>query len=489
MRTRRTGPGLLAAVLSLGLLPGCTVGPDYQRPDAPVPVAFKELAGWKPATPRDGIDRGAWWSIYDDPDLDRLERQVAISNQNVKSFEAAYRAASALVRETQAGLFPTLGLTPGVTRARSSSGSLGGSSGSFGGPRTSYTMEGNAAWTLDVWGKIRRQVESDVAAAQVSAADLANATLSAQATLAIAYINLHYEDSLQQLLTQTVAEYQRALTITQNQYHAGTVSSSDYVTALAQLQSTQAQLVAVGVQRGQYEHAIAILTGHPPADVSIASAPLARDVPVVPTGVPSALLERRPDIAAAERQMQAENALIGVAVAAYYPDISLSALGGFVGNPLSQLFTTASSVWSVGASGSETIFDAGARKAALESARADYDQAVATYRQTVLTAFQQVEDELVALRVLEQQAAAEAQAVASTRHAVDVALNAYRAGTTAYTTVITEQTLLLSDEETALAIQQSRLVASVTLIEALGGGWQEGDLPKDFAITPRQLVP
>jgi NodT family efflux transporter outer membrane factor (OMF) lipoprotein len=477
------------ALLTVLCLGSCTVGPDYKRPDAPVPVAYKELAGWKQATPDDGIDRGAWWSIYHDPELDRLESEVAISNQNVKSFEAAYRAATALVRETQAGLFPTLGLSPSVTRSRSGGGVSSIGSSSFGGPRTDYTVEGSASWTPDFWGKIRREVESNVAAAQVSAADLANALLSAQATLAIAYINLHFEDSLQDLLTQTVADFQRALTITENQYHAGTASSSDYVTALAQLQSTQAQLVAVGVQRGQFEHAIAMLTGHPPADVTVPVATLARAVPVVPTGVPSTLLERRPDIAAAERAMQQENALIGVAVSAYYPDISLSALGGFAGNPLSQLFTTANSVWSLGATATETVFDAGARKATVEAARATYDESVATYRQTVLTAFQQVEDELVALRVLQQQAAAEAQAVASTRRAVEVSLNAYRAGTTAYTTVITEQTLLLSDQETALTIQQSRLIASVTLIQALGGGWQAGDLPQGFSIKPSQLVP
>lgn len=476
-------------ILAALCLSGCMVGPDYKRPDAPVPGTYKELAGWKQATPNDGINRGAWWSIYNDPELDQLENEVAISNQNVKSFEAAYRAATALVRETQAGLFPTLSLNPSVTRGREGSG--GGSSGGgfSSGPRTEYSVEGNAAWTLDVWGKIRRQVESNVAAAQVSAADLANATLSAQATLAIAYVNLHFEDAQQHLLEDTVADFQRALTITQNQYHAGTASSADYVTALAQLQSTQAQLIAVGVQRGQFEHAIAMLTGHPPADVTIPVQGLPQAVPVVPTGVPSTLLERRPDIAGAERTMQQENELIGVAVAAYYPDISLTALGGFVGSPLSQLFTTANAVWSLGASASETVFDAGARKAAVEAARATYDEAVANYRQTVLTAFQQVEDELVALRVLQQQAVAEDAAVASTRHAVQVAMNAYLAGTTVYTTVITEQTLLLSDQEAALAIQQSRLIASVTLIEALGGGWQASDLPTNFAIKPGQLVP
>ena len=294
---------------------------------------------------------------------------------------------------------------------------------------------------------------------------------------------------MQRLLSETVAAYQRALEITRNQYNAGTVSSADVVAAEAQLQTTQAQLIAVGVQRGQFEHAIAILTGHPPADLTIPVASLPQDVPVVPAGIPSTLLERRPDIAAAERQMQQQNALIGVAISAYYPDVTLSALLGFAGNPLSQLFTTANRVWSLGASASETIFDAGSRSAAVEVARATYDQSVATYRQTVLTAFQQIEDQLVALRVLAQQAAAEDAAVASARRAVEVTLNEYRAGTVAYTSVITEQTLLLADQQTALAIQQSRLIASVTLIEALGGGWGAGDLPTDFAIQPKQLMP
>jgi NodT family efflux transporter outer membrane factor (OMF) lipoprotein len=496
MNARRRWPVSLGGALLALSLPGCMVGPDYKRPAAPVPITYKELAGWKPATPRDNIDRGAWWSIYDDPELDQLEVQVAVSNQNVKSFEAAYRAATALVRETQAGLFPTLGATASVTRTRSGGGGGGATStgavlggGGSGATRTQYTVEGSASWTPDFWGKIRRQVESDVAAAQVSAADLENAKLSAQATLAIAYINLRFQDALQHLLTETVAEFQRALEITQNQYHAGTASSADVVTAQAQLQTTQAQLISVGVLRGQFEHAIAILIGHPPADLTIPVATLARDVPVVPTDIPSTLLERRPDIAAAERTMDQQNALIGVAISAYYPDITLSALLGFAGNPLSQLFTTANRVWSLGASAAETIFDAGARTAAVDIARATYDQSVATYRQTVLTAFQQIEDQLVALRVLEQQAAAEAAAVASARHAVDVTLNEYRAGTVAYTSVITEQTLLLGDQQTALSIQQSRLIASITLIEALGGGWQANELPTDFAIQPKQLVP
>jgi len=469
------------------LLAGCSVGPDYKQPDAPVPPAFKELSGWKQSQPRDDIDRGAWWSVYNDPELDRLERMVDISNQTVKEYEAAYRNAVALVGEARASLFPTATLSPGVTRGTSA----GGSSSLGGGGRSStiFSITGTVAWDPDIWGKVRRQVESNVAGAQVSAADLANARLSAQATLATDYFDLRAEDALAQLLRETLAAYQHALDITQNQYRAGTASSAGYVTALAQLQSTQAQLVGVGVQRQQYEHAIAMLTGHAPSEISIAPAtslPVA--VPVVPPGLPSALLERRPDIAAAERQMQQENALIGVQVAAFYPDISLSALAGFEGNPLSSLFKVANRIWSLAASGSATLFSGGARTASVAAARATYDQYVATYRQTVLTAFQQVEDALSNLRILELQAAAEATAVESTRKAVEVTFNEYRAGTVAYTSVITEQTLLLADQQTALSIQQSRLVASVALIEALGGGWTTGALPAPAAVKKANPV-
>jgi NodT family efflux transporter outer membrane factor (OMF) lipoprotein len=402
----------------------------------------------------------------------------------VKQFEAQYRNAVALVGEARAGLFPTVALNGGVTR---SGGGGGGSSGlsSGGGGRgdsTLYSVQGSVSWTLDVWGRVRRQVESNVAGAQVSAADLANAKLSAQATLATDYFDLRAEDALTRLLRQTVDAYGRALQIAQNQYHAGTQSNIDVVTAQAQLQSAQAQLVGVGVQRQQFEHAIAVLTGHAPSELTIAPAPLTSAVPVVPPGLPSALLERRPDVAAAERNMQQENALIGVQVAAYYPDVSLSALGGFDASMISRLFNVASRVWSLGAAGAETLFSGGARPAAVTAARATYDQSVAAYRQTVLTAFQQVEDALSNLRILEQQAAAEAIAVASADRAVQATLNAYRAGTVAYTSVITEQTLLLSDQQAALSVRQSRLVASVALIEALGGGWSAAALPAPAAV-------
>jgi NodT family efflux transporter outer membrane factor (OMF) lipoprotein len=475
------------------------VGPDYKKPDAPASAAFKELNGWHVAHPADAADRGAWWSIYNDPVLDGLERQIDISNQTLKQAEASYRNARAIVDEARANLFPILTLSPTVTRSSrgggsSSSFSTSGSSTSFGSSSsstsTTNTLEGSASWDLDVWGRIRRQVESDVAAAQVSAADVASARLSAQGQLATDYFELRGEDSLQQLLDQTVIAFQRSLTITQNQYGVGVSARADVVAAQALLESTQAQAVAVAELRGQLEHAIAVLTGHAPSEVSIPAGSLTETVPVMPPGVPSALLQRRPDVAASERLMQQENALIGVAVAAYYPDITLSALYGYSGNPLGSLISSANRVWSLGAAASETLFNGGARSAAVTAARATYDQSVASYRQTVLTAFQQVEDELVALRVLERQALVEDAAVKSIRRATEIALNEYRAGTVAYTTVITEQTQELTDEQTALTIRQNRLVASVTLVQALGGGWDTLELPSKGSLqTNNPLIP
>ena len=477
-----------AALLPL-LLAGCMVGPDYGRPSAPAPRAYKELVGWKPAVPADAYAKGPWWLVFHDPLLDRLESQVVITNQTVLQAEAAYRQARALVAEAQAGLFPTVGVTPDVTRN-----SLNTSFGTIGVPTstgkafTDYSVLGSAGWDLDVWGRIRRQIEAQQAAAEVSAADLANALLSAQAALATDYFDLRAQDSLTQVLRDTVTAYTRALEITENEYNAGTASRGDVVTADAQLKSAQAQLVGVAVQRAIFEHAIAVLTGHAPADLSIPPAPLARDVPVLPPGLPSTLLERRPDIAAAERVMAQQNALIGVAVAAYYPDITLSATLGFSGSPLQELFTVANRIWSLGAAASEPLLEGGLRLATVAAARAGYDAAVAAYRQTVLTALQQVEDNLASLRIFEQQAVAEDAAVAAASHAVDVTLNEYRAGTVVYTAVITEQTLLLADQQIALAVQQSRLVASVALIAALGGGWQQTDLPPPVEFRPAAVL-
>ena len=471
-------------LIALALLAGCTVGPDYKRPDAPEAAAFKEAAtgipdGWKLGTPIDQLPKGAWWSIYQDPALDALERQVALSNQNLKSFEAQYRQALAIVDEARSQELPTVGVSGSYSRSRSASSSSSGSAAGGGGSRgarTTFTAEGTASWDLDLWGRIRRQVESDVAGAEVSAADLANATLSAQATLATDYFQLRAQDALTQLLADTVNADEEALRITQNQYKAGTAAPSDVAQAETQLAAARAQWIAAGVQRQTFEHAIAVLTGVPPAALTLPPGTLATDVPMVPAGLPSTLLERRPDIASAERAMAEQNALIGVAVAAYYPDISLSADYGFTGNPIGKLFRAANRIWSLGANASETLFDGGERDAAIRAAQASYDGSVATYRQTVLTAFQQVEDELSTLRILQQQAAAETEAVRAAQHSLDIALNEYRAGTVAYTTVVTAQTALLGDQEAALTVQQNRFVASATLIAALGGGWTAGDL-------------
>jgi NodT family efflux transporter outer membrane factor (OMF) lipoprotein len=478
------GARLCGAAAACLALCACKVGPDYRRPDAPVPAAYKELpagtAVWKPSSPRDSADRGNWWVIFNDPELDMLERQVNVSNQNVKEFEAEYVQAVALLKEAQSQLFPTISASAGVTRGGGGGGTTSTASTVGSGPggvaRTEFKLEPSISWQPDIWGSIRRQVESRKAGVQVSRADLVNAQLSAQATLAADYFDLRAADSLKKLLTESVAEYARALEITQNQLAAGTASNGDIAAAQAQLQSAQAQWVAVDQQRGTFEHAIAVLTGHLPSDLAIPQATLASTVPVIPITVPSTLLERNPAVAAAERQMQQENALIGVAIGAYFPQITLSALGGYAGDPLSQLFRIGNRIWSLGATATDTLYDFGNRSAEVRGARATYDQFVATYRQTVLSTFQQVEDELLALRVLQNQAQFQSEAVKSAQMAADIALNEFTAGTVAYTTVITANQTLLADQQSALTIQQNRLVASVTLIEALGGGWDASQL-------------
>ena len=493
-----------AALLCLALA-GCMVGPDYHRPAAIVSAQFKELRpapGWRRATPElAALNKGRWWLLYDDPVLDGLEAQVSLSNQNVKVAEANLRQARALVDVSRSALFPTLSGAPSVTRSSSGVGSnavtglsssLGRSGGSNSITSTTYQLEATASWDLDVWGRIRRQVESDVAAAQVSAADLANATLSYQSTLATDYFDLRFEDSLQQLLDQTVASYEHSLRITRNQYDAGLTAATP--TALLQaetlLQQTRAQAIDVGVLRAQYEHAIAVLTGRPPADLTLPPQPLAASVPAIPVLLPATMLQRRPDVAAAERAMEQENALIGVQVAAFFPDISLSAAYGWTGNPIGSLIQASNRFWSLGANATEILFEGGLRSASIRQARALYDAAVATYRQTVLTAFETTEDDLAALRILAQQADSEARAVALAQQAVTVALNQYRAGLVDYTTVLTAQTTELSNEQSALSIQQSRLVDSVSLIEQMGGGWTDADLPsKDSLQTNDPLIP
>jgi len=486
-----------AFALTVGLaLTGCAVGPNYSREPAPVPTDYKELKGWKFANPRDDIDRGDWWTVYRDRALDELLPQVEISNQTVAADAAAYEEARALIREAQATLFPTATAAYDVTRTRTgaSAGTVGGSGVGLGLTTrytTQYTAPISGSWDLDVWGRIRRQIESNTAAAQASAADLDNAKLSAQAQLVTAYFNLRAADSLIDLLTRTVVEYKKTYTIVNNQFKAGfSVTAGDVATADAQIATTEAQIFNVRSQRAQFEHAIAILIGRPPAELAVAPRDLAGGIPNTPVTVPSTLLERRPDIAASERAMQQQNALIGVAEAAYFPDVSLSSMIEYIG-PIPLPFSAARSIGSIGANGTQTLFNGGLTSAQVDAARAVYWESVANYRQTVLTAFQQVEDELAANRYLSRQLEQERRAVADERKAVDVFLNQFQAGTVAFTTVVVAEIQLLADEEAELTARQNLFLASVSLIEALGGGWDTTLLPdqlqlqKDFTFTPQ----
>jgi NodT family efflux transporter outer membrane factor (OMF) lipoprotein len=491
-------------ILTVGLaLTGCTVGPNYSREPAPVPTEYKELRGWKPADPRDDVDRGDWWAVYKDRGLSELLPQVEISNQTVAASAAAYEESRALIREAQSSLFPTATAEYGVTRTRTGAkaGTVGGSA--VGASlRTRYTTQYSApisgAWDLDVWGKFRRQLESQTAAAQASAADLDNAKLSAQAQLATAYFELRAADSLHDLLDQTVVLFKETLRVTRNKVEAGccsgagltAVSPADLALASAQVENAEAQAINVGIERAQFEHAIALLIGRPPSELTIAHRDLAGGIPKTPVAVPSTLLERRPDIAASERSMQEQNALIGVAEAAYFPDVSLSSVLQYIG-PIPLPFNMARSIGSVGASATQTIFNGGLTSAQVDAARAVYWESIATYRQTVLTAFEQVEDELAAIPILSRQLGFQQAAVRDAREAVRVFSNQYQAGTVDLTTVVTAENTLLADQEAELTVRQNLFLASVALIEALGGGWDTKLLPdqfqlqKDFTFTPQ----
>ena len=483
--SRKQGAAAVGGLAAL-LLAGCAVGPDYVKPTAPVPVAYKEAwkpgpltKGWEQARPDEAIDRGAWWSIFHDPVLDGLERQIDISNENLKASEAAFREAEASVAAARAQFFPSASADASAERSRTSANSGGAS---FGGGtiQNNFTTELTASWVPDLWGSVRRTVESNVATAQASAATLANVRLSAQGELATAYVELRTADELSRLLDASVKAYTQALQITKNQYAGGTTDISAVQQAQAQLDATRAQLVAVGVTRAQLEHSIAVLMGKAPAEVTIApvvGTETMLRVPLIPFELPSALLQRRPDIAASERDMQAANALIGVDAAAFYPQVTLSADYGVSAEMFRRLFTTSSRIWSFGSTLAQTVFDGGAHNAQLAHDEAAYDSSVATYRQTVLSALQQVEDELVAERVLAEEAVAEDSAVRAARQAEATINNQYLAGTQAYTAVIVAENTALADAQSALNIRQSRLVASVALIEALGGGWDASMIP------------
>jgi NodT family efflux transporter outer membrane factor (OMF) lipoprotein len=487
-----------AALVAATLAAGCMVGPDYERPSAPAAKtdAFKEQGIWKVAAPRDEAPRGDWWSIYNDPLLDKLVRQIDIDNQTLKASEAAYRNTIAVVQTARSALFPTVtnsfsertsrGVTSTSTSPSSGVSTTGGAiTTGIGGSRvrSTYSVSLGASWDPDIWGKVRRVVEGDIASAQVSAADLAAARLSAQGALVSAYLQLRVQDELKRLLDASAEAYTLSLQIARNQYNAGVAGRADVAQAETQLKSTQAQAVNTGVLRAQLEHAIAVLIGLPPASFQIDPEPLAIEVPDTPEAVPSLVLQRRPDIAAAERQMQAANEQIGVAIAAYYPDLTISAQAGYSGaSILARLIQEPNLFWSVGPALATTVLDFGARSGEVASARATYDQTVAQYRQTVLTSFQQVEDQLAASRILAEQAAVQEEAVRSAREAERLIFNQYRAGTVPYTNVVVAQTAALSNAQTALTIRENRLTASASLLQALGGGWDPSQLPSRDAI-------
>ncbi|NHN88651.1 efflux transporter outer membrane subunit [Acetobacter conturbans] len=507
--TPRTPSRRAALLLAPFLLSGCMVGPDYKRPTAIISPKFKELrpaAGWQYAAPAlAAVPKGKWWAIYNDPLLNSLEDLVEINNQNVIQYEARYRNARATINAIRAQLYPTLSGSLSFDRNSQGRGSRNASSGVLvnygtGESTTSYTasnttettygMGPTASWDLDLWGAIRRQVQAQVTEAQATAADLANARLSYQAQLATAYFNLRYQDSLKDLLHRTVLFYERSLQITQNQYEAGVADPTAVLQARTQLEQTRAQEIQAGIARAQYEHAIAVLVGKAPADVAIPQGLLTQTIPAIPVSVPASLLQRRPDIAAAERRMEEYNANIGAAIAAFYPDVKLTASYSYSGDPVGALVQVANRIWSLGAAATETIFEGGARTAAVHEANANYDYYTATYRQTVLTALQNTEDQLSNLRILSDQASQQAIALEAANKSVTVSMNQYLAGTEIYTTVITSEITALSNAETSLAIQQSRMVDSVSLIEALGGGWDASSLPsKDSMQTDNPFLP
>ena len=464
----------LATLLAATVLSACTLGPDFRRPDVATPVAFKENQGWTVAAPADDVPRGAWWRIYGDPDLDALEEAAGSANQSIAQAEASYRAATTLIDQARAGYYPTI--TGSAAATRSGGGRGNNSVSGVSNASTTRQVTASASWELDLWGRVRRQVEAQQATSDASAADLAGIRLSTQATLASNYFQLRQIDTQRQLLDDTIAAYQRTLDVTRNRYAGGVAARVDVAQAETQLKTTQVQSIDLGVSRAQYEHAIALLVGRPASEFSI---PVRRwqafddkRAPAIPlAGVPSRLLERRPDVAGAERRVAAANAQIGVAKAAYFPAIGLSASGGFSSLSASDLFTVPNRFWSIGPSLAQTIFDGGLRRAQTAEAVATYDANVAAYRQTVLSAFADVEDQLAALRILEQEAAAQEDVLASARESLALTLNQYKAGTVSYINVVTVQATALANERNAVSIFGSRMVASVSLVRTLGGSW------------------
>ena len=465
---------LVALLLSLA---GCAVGPKYHQPTAPMTPAYKEVGQWKTAQPSDQKLGGNWWEIFQDPQLNALEQQINVTNQNVKSAFAQFQQARAALRYARADYYPTLTAAPSATRQRYSTNRSPASSLFNGITFNDFAFPLDLSYQANAWGRVSRNVEFYRGQAQASDADLAVVRLSIHATLAIDYFAARTLDTEEKLLQNTVVQYEKALNLNEDLYEGGLASEVEVEQARTILETTRAQLIDVGVARAQYEHAVAVLIGKPPANFSLPPLPLTTPPPPIPVGVPSELLERRPDIAASERLVASQNAQIGLAQAAYYPLVNIVASGGFDSGVITTLFQGPSAIWSIGASAAVTVFDVGRRRAASNEAKAAYDSSVASYRETVLTAFQQVEDNLAALSILEQEAGVQATAVQAAERSLDLSTTRYEGGVTSYLEVITAQNAALSDQLTAVNILGRRMASAVLLIQALGGGWDRSTLP------------
>jgi NodT family efflux transporter outer membrane factor (OMF) lipoprotein len=467
------------SVCSLVLLSGCMVGPKYVQPTVPPPpLAYKETpSNWRQANPQDQLPKGKWWEIYGDQQLNSLEEKIAVSNQNLKVAYEQYMSARDVVKQARSQLFPTLAVQPSGSRTQLSQNRPNFVT-TTQSQYSDIVLQGDLSYEVDLWGQVRRTIESARENAQASAGDLENVSLSLHSELAVDYFSLRGLDLQKQLLDATVDDFENALHLTEARYHGGVASDVDVAQAETQLETTRAQDIEVGVERAQFEHAIAVLTGQTASTFSIALSPLAALPPQIPVGLPSELLERRPDIAASERRVASANAQIGIAIAAYYPQISLGAAGGVESTAIGTLLQGPSALWSVGGSAIETVIDGGRRRAVTQQARDNHAATVASYRENVLEAFQQVEDNLAALRLLEQESATQQVAVASARRSVDLSTTRYKRGITTYLEVLTAQSIALSDERTAADLMTRRMTASVQLIKALGGGWDRTELPK-----------
>ena len=488
MRSNRTrAHAAILAALAL-LASACTVGPKYQRPTAVVPPAFKEPppAGWKAAQPQDGVLKGKWWEIFNDPQLNALEEQVNVSNQNIALAEANFRNARAAITVARAAHYPTVTGGTSASAARQSANRSFAGRGFAIATVADYQLPLNVSYELDVWGRIRRIIEASVDTAQATAADLETARLLMTSELAADYFQLRGLDADKQLLDSAVAAYEKALQLTTDRFNQGIASRVDVAQAQTQLETTRAQATDTAVQRAQFEHAVAVLTGKPPAELTISPAPIPAQLPQIPVALPSELLERRPDIAAEERRVASANAQIGIAQAAYYPTITLSASAGLESSHFLDWFTWPSRFWSAGAGLSQTLFEKGRRRGLVDEAIAAHDATVAAYRQSVLGAFQDVEDNLAALSILEHEAAQEDAAVKAAEDSLNLATVRYKGGIASYLEVITAQSAALVDERTAVSILTRRMTASVLLVKALGGGWNASQLPTNKDLIAKQ---